>query len=33
MKGSFDAASPEPESHPDPYGSINDVFNSRDALD
>ena len=33
MKGSFDAVSPEPESHPDPYGSINDVFNSRDALD
>ena len=33
MKGSFDAASPELESHPDPYGSINDVFNSRDALD
>ena len=33
MKGSFDAVQPEPESHPDPYGSINDVFNSRDALD
>ena len=33
MKGSFDAAQPEPESHPDPYGSINDVFNSRDALE
>ncbi len=33
MKGSFDAVPPEPESHPDPYGSINDVFNSRDALD
>ena len=33
MKGSFDAAQPEPESHPDPYGSISDVFNSRDALD
>ena len=33
MKGSFDAAQPEPESHPDPYGSISDVFNSHDALD
>ena len=33
MKGSFNAAQPEPESHPDPYGSINDVFNSRDALE
>ena len=33
MKGSFDAVPPEPESHPAPYGSINDVFNSRDALD
>ena len=30
MKG---AAAPEPESRPDPYGSINDVFNSRDALE
>ena len=33
MKGSFDAAQPESESHPDPYGSISDVFNSHDALD
>ena len=33
MKGSFNAAQPEPESHPDPYGSISDVFNSHDALD
>ena len=33
MKGSFDAAPPEPESHPDPYGSISDVFSSRDALE
>ena len=33
MKGTFDAAQPEPESHPDPYGSISDVFNSHDALD
>ena len=33
MKGSFNAAQPEPESHPDPYGSISDVFNSRDALE
>ncbi len=33
MKGSFNAAQPEPESHSDPYGSISDVFNSHDALD
>ena len=33
MKGSFNAAQPEPESHPDSYGSISDVFNSHDALD
>ena len=33
MKGSYSAKEPEPESHPDPYGSINDVFNSRDALE
>ena len=33
MKGSFNAAPPEPESHPDPYGGISDVFNSRDALE
>ena len=33
MKGSFNAAQPEPESHPDPYGSISDVFNRHDALD
>ena len=33
MKGAFDAAAPEPEGHPDPYGGINDVFNSRDALE
>jgi len=33
MKGSYSAKEPEPESHPDPYGSISDVFNSHDALD
>ena len=33
MKGSFNAAAPETESHPDPYGSVSDVFNSRDALE
>ena len=33
MKGSFNAAAPETESHPDSYGSVSDVFNSRDALE
>ena len=33
MKGSFSAGEPEAESRPDPYGSISDVFNSRDALE
>ena len=33
MKGSFSAGEPETESRPDPYGSISDVFNSRDALE
>ena len=32
MKGSCNAA-PAEEEHPDPYGSISDVFNSRDALE
>ena len=33
MKGSFSAGEQEAESRPDPYGSISDVFNSRDALE
>ena len=33
MKGSFTAGEPEAEPHPDPFGSISDVFNSRDALE
>ena len=33
MKGSFSAGEPEAKSRPDPYGSISDVFNSRDALE
>ena len=33
MKGSFSAGKPEAESRPDPYGSISDVLNSRDALE
>ena len=33
MKGSFSAGEPEAEPRPDPYGSISDVFNSRDALE
>ena len=33
MKGSFTAGEPEVEPRPDPYGSISDVFNSRDALE
>ena len=33
MKGSFALPEPAQESHPDPYGSISDVFSSHDALE